>query len=147
MDLNKLVPSRDWVNLINENFEKLDKESEIVDVVIGDGWSLLPEKGSLAKVKVLPLSNGSTLKILYLDIHTSNLRANTAYNLATVPEEASVNRALLVGNSVSTNVAGHFQGTLHFSGINGHQIGCYYEPMDGQPGPFDVTLHTALLYE
>lgn len=148
MAIKELVPSRDWVNVINQNFNELVKKSETAPIVLGEGWSTNNNSDPQDnKVMALPMNNGKTLKILRLSIHNPSVKAGADYShCITLPNDWGTVSSHPIGNHITIENQGHFQGSIEFYGADYYHIGCGYHPMDGQGGPYDVYINATLLY-
>ena len=146
MDLTNIVPGqKDWVNVINNNFKELSRQGEKTDVVLSDGW--VATSNGQNWVQSLPLTNGTTLKIMHLSIHNGAVRASDNFpNAVTVPSDCGVTVGPPVGKEITVTVGGHFQGTANFYGADYNHIGFGYSPLNGEAGPFDVTMDATLIY-
>ena len=133
-----------WDTKVNNNFaglystsqeltEKTSLASERIEekdgVVLTGGW-----QKNECYIDVLPLLNGSTLKICHLSISHPQLAPTNAATLLIVPSKAMVNVAQFIGAS----------GQPGFYGIDANHIGYYYQPSDNQN--HDVKVNTTYMY-
>jgi hypothetical protein len=146
MSINTIsAGQKDWVDVLNNNFKELSKQSEKEDIVLSDGW--VSTSNGQNWVQSLPLNNGTTLKILHLNIHNGAVSANVNFpNAVTVPSDCGVTVGPPVGKEITVTVGGHFQGTADFYGTDYNHIGFSYSPLNGEAGPFDVNIDAMLIY-
>lgn len=107
----------------------LSSEREEDGLVLTGGW-----QKNECYIDVLPLINGTTLKICHLSISHSQLAPTNSATLLIVPSKAMVNVAQFVGAS----------GQPGFYGIDANHIGYYYHPADNQN--HDVKVDTTFMY-
>ena len=113
----------DKTSLSSERIEEKD------GLVLTSGW-----QKNECYIEVLPLLNGSTLKICHLSISHPQLAPTNAATLLIVPSKAMVNVAQFIGAS----------GQPGFYGIDANHIGYYYQPSDNQN--HDVKVNTTFMY-
>src|SRR5699024_3332055 len=110
-------------SLSSERIEEKD------GLVLTSGW-----QKNECYIEVLPLLNGTTLKICHLSISHSQLAPTNNSTLLIVPSKAMVNVAQFIGAS----------GQPGFYGIDANHIGYYYQPSDNQN--HDVKVNTTFMY-
>lgn len=113
----------DKTSLSSERIEEKD------GLVLTSGW-----QKNECYIEVLPLLNGTTLKICHLSISHSQLAPTNNSTLLIVPSKAMVNVAQFIGAS----------GQPGFYGIDANHIGYYYQPSDNQN--HDVKVNTTFMY-
>lgn len=113
----------DKTSLSSERIEEKD------GLVLTSGW-----QKNECYIDVLPLINGSTLKICHLSISHSQLAPTNNSTLLIVPSNAIVNMPRFIGGS----------GQPGFYGIDANHIGYYYQPSDNQN--HDVKVDTTFMY-
>ena len=113
----------DKTSLSSERIEEKD------GLVLTGGW-----QKNECYIDVLPLLNGSTLKICHLSISHSQLAPTNNATLLIVPSKANINVAQFIGGS----------GQPGFYGIDANHIGYYYQPADGHN--HDVNVNTTFMY-
>ena len=113
----------DKTSLAYERIEEKD------GLVLTGGW-----QKNECYIDVLPLLNGSTLKICHLSISHSQLAPTNNATLLIVPSKANINVAQFIGGS----------GQPGFYGIDANHIGYYYQPADGHN--HDVNVNTTFMY-
>ena len=113
----------DKTSLSSERIEEKD------GLVLTSGW-----QKNECYIEVLPLLNGTTLKICHLSISHSQLAPTNNSTLLIVPSKAMVNVAQFIGGSEQPG----------FYGIDANHIGYYYHPSDNQN--HDVKVNTTFMY-
>ena len=144
MSINTISAGQnDWVNVLNNNFTELGKQSERADLVISNGWSQINNEECY--VKRIPLPSGDVLKIMQLNIQNANVQNNAGfYSIVKVPDDFGTAYARPVGSTTSINVNGHFQGYFEWSFSDFNNLGGTYNPTDA--GSFNIQLRATLLY-
>lgn len=113
----------DKTSLFSERIEEKD------GLVLTSGW-----QKHECYIEVLPLLNGTTLKICHLSISHPQLAPTNAAPLLIVPSKANVLVPWFIGGS----------GQPGFYGIDANHIGYYYQPSDNQN--HDVNVNTTFMY-
>lgn len=113
----------DKTSLSSERIEEKD------GLVLTSGW-----QKNECYIDVLPLVNGTTLKICHLSISHSQLAPTNNSTLLIVPSKANINMPRFIGGS----------GQPGFYGIDANHIGYYYQPSDNQN--HDVKVDTTFMY-
>ena len=113
----------DKTSLSSERIEEKD------GLVLTSGW-----QKNECYIEVLPLLNGTTLKICHLSISHSQLAPVNGAPLLIVPSKANILVAWFIGGS----------GQPGFYGIDANHIGYYYQPADGHN--HDVQVNTTFMY-
>lgn len=146
MSINTIsAGQKDWVTVLNNNFTELGKQSERADLVISNGWSQINNEECY--VKRIPLPSGDVLKIMQLNIQNASVQNNANFgSIVTVPDDFGSAYARPVGNTVSINTEGHFQGYFEWTFANFNNLGGSYVPLNGESGTFNIQLRATLLY-
>ena len=133
-----------WDGPLNEMLKELYDTSKALSDKTSLAYERIEEKDGLVLtngwqknecyIEVLPLLNGTTLKICHLSISHSQLAPTNNSTLLIVPSKAMVNVAQFIGAS----------GQPGFYGIDANHIGYYYQPADGHN--HDVQVNTTFMY-
>ena len=146
MSINTIsAGQKDWVNVLNSNFTELGKQSETADLVLQNGW--VTDPGRANYVRKMPMANGFSLKQIELNMENKSVSAEENFDpIAILPDGFESHMDTPFSGDITVSVDGHFQGNMIFWFATGNKMGAWYNPINGNAGPYDVKLNIQLLY-
>lgn len=145
MSINTIsAGQKDWVNIINNNFTQIGEPITQTELTTLNGWLPLDSKQCYAKK--IPLPNGTSLKVINLAIENKSVPAGARYApVVALSEDLKASVARPIGCVNDVGVDGHFQGTINWW-FTAEGLTANYNPINGNSGPFDITIWTTIMY-
>lgn len=152
MAIATLVPGqKDWVNLINNNFKQVDRESESTsDFVLLNGWykdSSQPSfKNSLTRYQ---LTNGQYLYLMRVAVCNDKLVPNHYGDAIELPSGWKSPAGHVISGNIPLQESGHFSGFLAVYGVGDgtdYRLSFGYIPVNGDAATKKMGFETTLAW-